>query len=57
MTLMRRFFPYIPCIMSRDGKVTFEKKLGYSFSYISAKNFRTIVTSVTVTTIKIWLEK
>ena len=38
---------------SRDGEVTFETELSYCYSYFSARNFGTIVASVTVTTLKI----
>ena len=41
----------------RDGVFTFENELSYSSSYFQAWNFGTIVTSVTITTINIWLEK
>ena len=44
-------------LVNWDGEVTFEKELSYSSSYFWARNFGTIVTSVTVTTVKIWLEK
>ena len=40
-----------------DGEVTFEKKLCYNSSYFRERNSGTIVTSVTVTTVKIWLKK
>ena len=39
------------------GDITFEKELSYSFSNFKARNFATIVTSVTVTTTKIWAKK
>ena len=41
----------------RDGEVTFEKELSYSSSYFQMRNLGTLVTSVTVTTIQIWLKK
>ena len=44
-------------VIARNGEVTSEKELFYSSSYIKAKNFETIVTSVNVTTVKIWLKK
>ena len=43
--------------MSRDGEVTFEMELSSSSSYFQMRNLGTLVTSVTVTTIKIWLKK
>ena len=39
----------LPC---RDGKVTFEKELSYNYSCFQVRNSGTLVTSVTVTTIK-----
>ena len=43
--------------LHRDGEVTLEKKLSYNSSYFREKNSGTIVTSVTVTTIMIWLRQ
>ena len=40
-----------------DGKVTFKKELSYNYSYFLRGNLGTLVTSVTVTTIKSWLKK
>ena len=40
-----------------DGEVTFEKKLSSSSSYFQMRNLGTLVTSVTVVAIKIWLKK
>ena len=37
---------------ARDGEVTFEKELSSSSSYFQMRNLGTLVTSVTVTTIK-----
>ena len=36
----------------RDGEVTFENELSYNCSYFQVRNLETLVTSVTVTTIK-----
>ena len=44
-------------VLVRDGEVTFEKEFSSSSSYFQMRNFRTLVTSVTVTTIKIWPKK
>ena len=41
----------------RDGKLLFERELSYSSRYLLAWKFRTIVTLVTFTTIKIWIKK
>ena len=53
-------------LRSKDAEVTFGKELCYSYSYLSTWNFRTIInlspstliiTSVTVTTIRVYLKK
>ena len=36
---------------SRDGEGTFEKELSYSSSYFEARNFGTVLTSTTVSTV------
>ena len=36
----------------RNGEVTLEKELSYNYSYFQVRNLGTLVTSVTVTTIK-----
>ena len=41
----------------RDGEVIFEKELGSSSSYFQMRNVGILVTSVTVTILKIWLKK
>ena len=38
--------------VSRDGEVTHEKEPSYNYSYFQVRNWGTLVTSVTVTTIK-----
>ena len=43
--------------LSRDGEVTFEEELSYNYSYFQVRNLGTLVTSVTVPTIKICLKK
>ena len=44
-------------MVARDGEVTFEMELHSSSSYSQMRNLGTLVTSVTVTTIKIWFKK
>ena len=41
-----------PKTIGRDGEVTFEKELSYNYSYFQVRTLGTLVTSVTVTTIK-----
>ena len=43
--------------LSRDGEVTFEEELSYNYSYFQVRNLGTLVTSVTVITVRIWLNK
>ena len=43
--------PRLPA--GRDGEVTFVKELSYNYSYFQVRNLGTLVTLVTVTTIKI----
>ena len=44
-------------LLNMDGEVTFEKELSYNYSYFEPRNPGTVVTSVEVTIINIWLKK
>ena len=55
--LMMMYLKFTSVVSVRDGEVTFEKELSYNYSYFLMRNLGTLVTLVTVTTIKTCLKK